>query len=160
MHGVESPQFRQLLGRFATGVTVLTTRTQDGRPIGMTASSVASVSLLPPLLLVSVSREHDMHAALQSAQHFALNVLAADQEAVSRRFAVEHPDRFSGIGYRLSKHGVAILDGVLASIECEKQAEVPGGDHTVVFGLVIGGAVTDRSPLLYYRGGYASMHGG
>ena len=95
MHGVESPQFRQLLGRFATGVTVLTTRTPDGRPIGMTASSVASVSLVPPLLLVSVSHEHDMHPALQAAQHFALNILAADQEAVSRRFAVEHPDRFS-----------------------------------------------------------------
>jgi flavin reductase (DIM6/NTAB) family NADH-FMN oxidoreductase RutF len=160
MHGVESPQFRQLLGRFATGVTVLTTRTPDGRPIGMTASSVASVSLVPPLLLVSVSHVHDMHAALLSAQHFALNVLAADQEAVSRRFAIEHPDRFSDIGYRLSKHGVAILDGVLASIECEKHAEVPGGDHTVVFGLVVGGDVSDRSPLLYYRGGYASMHGG
>ena len=160
MHGVESPQFRQLLGRFATGVTVLTTRTPDGRPIGMTESSVASVSLEPPLLLVSVSREHDMHAALSAAQHFVLNVLAADQEAVSRRFAIDHPDRFSGIGYRLNKHGVAILDGVLASIECEKHADFPGGDHTVVFGLVVGGDVTDRSPLLYYRGGYASMHGG
>jgi flavin reductase (DIM6/NTAB) family NADH-FMN oxidoreductase RutF len=160
MPGVDSPQFRQLLGRFATGVTVLTTRTPDGQSIGMTASSVASVSLVPPLLLVSVSHEHEMHAALHAAQHFALNVLAADQEAISRRFAIDHPDRFSGIGYRLSKHGVAILDGVLASIECEKHAEVPGGDHTVVFGLVVGGAVSDRSPLLYYRGGYASMHGG
>jgi flavin reductase (DIM6/NTAB) family NADH-FMN oxidoreductase RutF len=160
MHGVDPAQFRQLLGRFATGVTVITARTPDGRPIGMTASSVASVSLVPPLLLVSVSHEHDMHAALQSAQHFALNVLAADQEAISRRFAVDHPDRFSGIGYRLGKHGVAILDGVLASIECEKHAQVPGGDHTVVFGLVVGGDVTDQSPLLYYRGGYASMHGG
>lgn len=159
MPGVDSSQFRQLLGRFATGVTVLTTRTPDGRAIGMTASSVASVSLEPPLLLVSVSHEHDMHAALQSAQHFVLNVLAADQEALSRRFAVDHPDRFSGVGFHLNKHGVAILDGVLASIECEKHAQVPGGDHTVVFGLVVGGAVTDRSPLLYYRGGYTSMHG-
>jgi flavin reductase (DIM6/NTAB) family NADH-FMN oxidoreductase RutF len=160
MPGTDAAQFRQLLGRFATGVTVLTTRTPDGRPIGMTASSVASVSLDPPLLLVSVSREHDMHAALESAQYFVLNVLAADQEAISRRFAVDHPDRFSGVGYRLSEYGIAILDGVLASIECEKHAEVPGGDHTVVFGLVVGGVVTDRSPLLYYRGGYASMHGG
>jgi flavin reductase (DIM6/NTAB) family NADH-FMN oxidoreductase RutF len=160
MPGVDSPQFRQLLGRFATGVTVLTTRTADGRPIGMTASSVASVSLVPPLLLVSVSHEHDMHAALESAQHFVLNILAADQEDISRRFAVDHPDRFGGIGYHLSEYGVAILDGVLASIECEKHTQVPGGDHTVVFGLVVGGAVTDRSPLLYYRGGYASMHAG
>jgi flavin reductase (DIM6/NTAB) family NADH-FMN oxidoreductase RutF len=160
MHGVEPPQFRQLLGCFATGVTVLTTRSPDGRPIGMTASSVASVSLDPPLVLVSVSREHDMHPALESAQHFALNVLAADQEALSRRFAGERPDRFSGIGYRESKHGVPILDGVLASIECEKHSAVPGGDHTVFFGLVIDGAVTERRPLLYYRGGYASLDGG
>jgi flavin reductase (DIM6/NTAB) family NADH-FMN oxidoreductase RutF len=159
MHGVEPALFRQLLGRFTTGVTVLTTRGSDGRPIGMTASSVASVSLEPPLVLVSVNREHDMHAALKSAHHFVLNVLAADQEAVSRRFALEHPDRFSGIGYHESKHGVAILDGVLASIECAKQSEAPGGDHTVFFGLVVGGSVTDRSPLLYYRGGYTRLPG-
>ncbi len=160
MHGVEPALFRQLLGRFATGVTVLTARDAAGQPIGMTASSVASVSLHPPLLLVSVSREHDMHAALHAAQHFVLNVLAADQEALSRRFAADHPDRFLGVGYRENKHGVPVLDGVLASIECERQDEAAGGDHTVFFGLVIGGSVTDRSPLLYYRGGYASLRGG
>jgi 4-hydroxyphenylacetate 3-hydroxylase, reductase component len=160
MPGVDPAQFRQLLGRFATGVTVLTTRDPRGRPFGMTASSVASVSLEPPLLLVSVSRQHDMHAALQAARRFVLNVLAADQEAISRRFAAEHPDRFEGIGFRDSKHGLPVLEGVLASIECEKQAEAPGGDHTVFFGLVTGGAVTDRAPLLYYRGGYAGLHGG
>ena len=93
-HGVDPAQFRQLLGRFATGVTVLTTRDARGRPIGMTASSVASVSLDPPLLLVSVDRRHDMHPAMQAASRFVLNVLAADQEALSRRFAAEHPDRF------------------------------------------------------------------
>ena len=159
MHGVEPPQFRQLLGQFATGVTVITARAPDpdGRPIGMTASSVASVSLDPPLVLVAVSREHDMHAALAAAQYFVLNVLAADQEALSRRFAADHPDRFSGVGYRESRFAVPILEGVLAHIECEKQQAVPGGDHTVFFGLVIGGSVTNRSPLLYYRGGYAGL---
>ena len=160
MHGVDPAQFRQLLGRFATGVSVVTTRDPQGRPIGMTASSVASVSLDPPLLLVSVSREHDMHPALKAAPRFVLNVLAADQEEISRRFAAEHPDRFDGIGYHETRQGIPVLDGVLASIECEKQAEAPGGDHTVFFGLVTGGSVTDRSPLLYYRGGYAGLHGG
>src|SRR2546427_13107092 len=100
MRGVEPALFRQLLGRFATGVTVVTARNAAGDPIGMTASSVASVSLHPPLLLVSVSREHDMHAALRTAQHFVFNVLAADQEDLARRFAAEHPDRVSGIAYR------------------------------------------------------------
>jgi len=160
MHGVDPAQFRQLLGRFATGVTVLTTRDPDGRPIGMTASSVASVSLRPPLVLVSVDKANDMHGALRTAQRFVLNVLAADQEALSRRFALDHPDRFEGISYRETKHGMPVLEGVLASIECEKQGEAPGGDHTVFFGLVTGGAVTDRSPLLYYRGGYAGLQGG
>ncbi|PYP36756.1 MAG: flavin reductase [Gemmatimonadetes bacterium] len=160
MPGVDPAQFRQLLGRFATGVTVLTTRDQAGRPVGMTASSVASVSLNPPLVLVSVDQKNDMYPALQAAQRFVLNVLAADQEALSRRFAEEHPNRFDGVGYQQSKHGIPVLDGVLASIECEKQAEVPGGDHSVFFGIVTGGSVSDRRPLLYYRGGYAGLTGG
>jgi flavin reductase (DIM6/NTAB) family NADH-FMN oxidoreductase RutF len=160
MTGVDAPQFRQLLGRFATGVTVLTTRGADGRPIGMTASSIASVSLDPPLVLVAVNHEHEMHPALEGARDFVLNVLAADQEALSRRFAAEHPDRFAGVGYHESKRGIAILDGVVASIECQKHATVPGGDHTVFFGLVTGGTVTERSPLLYYRGGYRSLRDG
>ena len=153
MHGVDPALFRQLLGRFATGVTVVTTRGAHGRPIGMTASSVASVSLHPPLLLVSVDRQNDMYAALQTATRFVVNVLAADQEHISRRFAAEDPDRFDGIGYQENRHGIAVLDGVLASIECEKQAEAAGGDHTVFFGLVTGGSVTDR-------GGYANLQGG
>ncbi|HYT03976.1 MAG TPA: flavin reductase family protein [Gemmatimonadales bacterium] len=160
MPGVDPAQFRQLLGRFATGVTVLTTRDREGRPIGMTASSVASVSLHPPLVLVSVDKSNDMHAALKAAQRFVLNVLAADQEAISRRFALDHPDRFDGIGYHETKHGIPVLDGVLASIECEKSGDAPGGDHSVFFGLVTGGAVTNRSPLLYYRGAYTGLRGG
>ena len=160
MHGVDPAQFRQLLGSFATGVTVLTTRAPDGRPIGMTASSVASVSLDPPLLLVSVDRHHEMHEAMQAARHFVVNVLAADQEAVSRRFAGTDENRFDGIRYHTSTQGIPVLDGVLGSIECLKQAAFPGGDHTVFFGLVVGGGVSDRRPLLYYRGGYASLDGG
>ncbi|HEX4573665.1 MAG TPA: flavin reductase family protein [Gemmatimonadales bacterium] len=160
MDGVDPAQFRQLLGRFATGVTVVTTRDRAGRPIGMTASSVASVSLAPPLVLVSVSQQHDMHAALNVAHRFVLNVLAADQEAISRRFAAEHPDRFEGIGYGETEHGLPVLEGVLATIECEKQAEMPGGDHTVFIGRVTGGTVTNHRPLLYYRGGYAGLQGG
>jgi len=89
-----------------------------------------------------------------------LNVLAADQEAISRRFAVEHPDRFDGIRYRDDTHGIPVLDDVLASIACAKHGEAPGGDHTVFFGLVAGGAVSDRRPLLYYRGGYANLAAG
>jgi flavin reductase (DIM6/NTAB) family NADH-FMN oxidoreductase RutF len=155
--GVEPPQFRQLLGRFATGVTVLTSRKPNGEPIGMTASSIASVSLEPPLVLVSVDKQHDMHAALESGTHFVLNILSAEQEAVSRRFAANEADRFRGVSYRENERGIAVIDGVVAHIECEKHGVVPGGDHTVFIGLVVGGDATDRRPLLYYRGGYAGL---
>ncbi len=155
--GVEPPQFRQLLGRFATGVTVLTTRKPNGEPIGMTASSVASVSLDPPLVLVSVDKQNDMHAALESGTHFVLNVLSAEQEALSRRFAADETDRFRGVSYRENERGIAVIEGVVAHIECEKRSAVPSGDHTIFIGLVVGGDTTDRRPLLYYRGGYAGL---
>lgn len=157
--GVDPPQFRQLLGRFATGVTVLTTRKSGGEPVGMTASSVASVSLEPPLVLVSVDKSNDMHAAMEEATHFVLNILSSEQEALSRRFASsEAPaDRFKGVSYRENERGVAVLEGVIAHIECVKRSAVPGGDHTVFLGVVVGGAATDRRPLLYYRGGYAGL---
>src|SRR3989475_723720 len=146
--GVEPPQFRQLLGRFATGVTVLTSRSANGDPIGMTASSVSSVSLDPPLVLVSVDKVHDMHAALESGTHFVLNILSADQEALSRRFAGAESDRFRGVSYRENERGIAIIEGVVAHIECEKRSTVPGGDHTVFIGLVVGGDGTDGRPPL------------
>jgi flavin reductase (DIM6/NTAB) family NADH-FMN oxidoreductase RutF len=158
--GVDPPQFRHLLGRFATGVSVVTACGPDGRPLGMTASSIASVSLDPPLLLVAVDQANEMHQTLEVSPHFVVNILAADQEALSRAFAAVDTNRFDGVGYRESRHGVPLLDGALAHIECLRQAAVPGGDHTVFFGLVTGGAVTDRRPLLYYRGGYANLAGG
>lgn len=157
MAGADPALFRQLLGRFATGVTVVTTRDPAGRPQGMTASSVASVSLHPPLVMVSVDQANDMHPALRAARRFVLNVLADDQEALSRRFAAEHPDRFEGIAYRDSTHGIPVIEGTVASIECEKQAEAPGGDHTVFFGLVTGGRVSDRRPLIYHQSRYTRL---
>jgi len=155
--GVEPPLFRQLLGRFATGVTVVTSRSGDGEPVGMTANSLSSVSLQPPLVLVSVEKGHEMHAAMETGTHYVFNILSSEQEALSRRFAASEPNRFRGVSYRENQHGIAILDGVVAHIECEKQAAVPGGDHTIFVGLVVGGDTTDKRPLLYYRGGYAGL---
>ena len=157
LRGVEPPLFRQLLGRFATGVSVITARTAGGTPIGMTANSLASVSLEPPLVLVSVEHVHQMHAALHGATHWVFNILSSDQEALSRRFAGAEPDRFLGVSYHENERGIAVIDGTVAHIECEKHAVVPGGDHTVFIGLVVGGDSTDRRPLLYYRGGYAGL---
>jgi flavin reductase (DIM6/NTAB) family NADH-FMN oxidoreductase RutF len=135
----------------------LTVATPDGRLLGMTANSLASVSLQPPLILVSVDREAEMHDAILRTKEFVVNILASPQEALARRFADEHEDRFEGIGYHLSPDGLILLDGALAHIECQRQADYPGGDHTIVVGRVIGGNTHQGRPLLYYRGGYAAI---
>jgi flavin reductase (DIM6/NTAB) family NADH-FMN oxidoreductase RutF len=151
--------FRQLLGRFATGVTVLTTRDPEGRPVGMTASSLAAVSLNPPLVSVCVDFTADMHRALSASGTFVINVLASDQEEISRRFAELPPEeRFQGIAWRETAAGMVLLAGALAHIECERYADFPLGDHTLFVGRVTGGTVGDGEPLLYYRGGYGGFN--
>jgi flavin reductase (DIM6/NTAB) family NADH-FMN oxidoreductase RutF len=135
----------------------LTVATPEGTPLGMTANSLASVSLQPPLISVCVDREADMHDAILRIPEFVVNVLASHQEALARRFADKHEDRFEGIGYHLSPEGLILLDGTLAHIECRRQTQYPGGDHTIVVGQVVGGATGKGRPLLYYRGGYAAL---
>ena len=154
---LDPAQFRELLGRFATGVTILTVTAPDGRPLGMTANSLASVSLRPPLVSVCVDCEAEMHNAILSVRQFVVNILCSNQESLARRFADKHEDRFDGVGYHLSPDGLILLDGTLAHIECERHAEYSSGDHTIVVGRVVGGETSDGRPLLYYRGGYATL---
>jgi 4-nitrophenol 2-monooxygenase / 4-nitrocatechol 4-monooxygenase, reductase component len=154
---MDPSEFRQLLGRFATGVTVLTVATPGGKPLGMTANSLASVSLHPPLISVCIDREAELHDVIVRAPEFVVNVLASPQEALARRFSDKHEDRFDGIGYHLSPEGLVLLDGALAHAICERHGEYPGGDHTIVIGRVVGGTASDRRPLLFYRGGYAAL---
>ena len=155
--GVDAAVFRGLLGRFATGVAVVTTRTPDGTAIGMTASSLASVSLEPPLVSVCIDHAAAIHRAILAAPAFVINILEESQEAISRRFAGEHPDRFDGVGYRAGDHGLVLLDDVHAWIECARHQLVEAGDHTIVIGRVTGGAPGEGRPLLYYRGGYGAL---
>lgn len=155
---IDSALFRTLLGHFATGITVITARGEDGRPIGMTASSLSSVSLSPPLVSICIDQEADSHKVLATARPFVVNLLAAGQEGLSRRFAGKQaPDRFAGIGYQLSALDLPLLDGALAHIECEYFTCHHLGDHTLFVGRVIGGSATEGRPLLYYRGGYADL---
>lgn len=150
--------FRQLMGRFATGVTVITaTDAESGAPRGMTASSVASVSLQPPLLSVCVEQEAALHDLLTQSPVFALNVLADGQEELSRRFAGPQIATFDGVGYHTSERGLILLEGVVAHIECRRVATHAAGDHTILLGGVIGGAAHEARPLLYFRGGYAGL---
>jgi flavin reductase (DIM6/NTAB) family NADH-FMN oxidoreductase RutF len=123
----------------------------------MTASSLASVSLQPPLVSVCVDHTADLHDLIVAATEFVVNILESGQEELSRRFADQHEDRFDGVGYHPGADGQIVLDGALAHIECARFATYPGGDHTIVVGRVIGGDTRDGHPLLYYRGGYAAL---
>ena len=149
--------FRDLLATFYTGVTVVTALEPTGAPHGMTASAVASLSLEPPLLLVCVDRTADLHAILSETGAFALNVLAHDQEQLSRRFADDRPDRFVGVPCSKGIDGLPLLDGAVAHITCRKWGAYGGGDHTIFLGQVSGGTIYDRKPLIHGRRKYTTI---
>jgi flavin reductase (DIM6/NTAB) family NADH-FMN oxidoreductase RutF len=155
---VDQATFRSVLGRFASGVTVVTVR-EGEIDHGMTASAFCSLSLDPPLALVCIERSTRMHELLSRVDRYAVNMLASHQEALSRRFA-EPPDdtRFDGVGFDRGTTGAPLIRDVLAHLECELVDRYPGGDHTIIVGRVIAAAaVADSRPLLYYRGGYAAL---
>jgi flavin reductase (DIM6/NTAB) family NADH-FMN oxidoreductase RutF len=147
-------EFRRLLGHFATGVTVVTTCDADARPTGLTVSAFASLSLEPPLVLVCVDHKSQTYPALRERGRFAVNVLTAGQEEVSRRFASTRLDKFDGIPYRLSGLGLPLLETALAHIECVTVSTHVEGDHTIFVGRVERAAVATGEPLLYFRGQY------
>jgi flavin reductase (DIM6/NTAB) family NADH-FMN oxidoreductase RutF len=154
---VSSDEFRAVLGRFASGVTVVTTRATDGHDQGMTVSAFASLSLEPPLVLICIEKTASVHQALSSCPGFVVNVLSAKQEQIARRFAIVDIDRFDGVGFMRSTRGYAVLEDVLAVIECDRVATHDGGDHTIIVGEVTATRAEAGSPLLYYRGGYAQL---
>lgn len=155
---LDPDSFRSVLGRFASGITVVTSLDVQGRDVGMTVSAFASVSLEPPLVSVCIDHAASMHGALLAARRFGVNILASDQEALSRRFAaVESSHRFEGIGYERGESGVVLLDDALAHLECVRVAQHDAGDHTLFLGEVERAVAREARPLLYYRGGYAQL---
>jgi flavin reductase (DIM6/NTAB) family NADH-FMN oxidoreductase RutF len=150
-------EFRNVLGRFASGVTVVTALTEDGKDQGMTVSSFCSVSLVPPLVLICIERDASAHGALTTSDEFVVNVLSADQEQVARRFAIEGIDRFEGVAFTRAHNRIPVLDNVIAVIECLRTALYAGGDHTIILGQVEAARVENGKPLLYYRGGYGQL---
>jgi flavin reductase (DIM6/NTAB) family NADH-FMN oxidoreductase RutF len=150
--------FRSVLGRFATGVTVVTVADPSRGDFGITVNAFASLSLSPPLVLVCIDHEASVHPVMRTASHFAVNILAAEQEPIARRFSVPDAEqRFEGIGYSRGLTGAALLDEVLASLECRLVQSVEGGDHTIFIGEVEAAQSPSARPLLYYRGGYAQL---
>jgi flavin reductase (DIM6/NTAB) family NADH-FMN oxidoreductase RutF len=151
-------RLRDALGCFATGITVVTTRATDGEPVGLTVNSFNSVSLTPPLVLFSIDRTTRTFNNVTSANHFAINVLCEEQRDLSQRFARREPDRWQGIAFTDGASGVPLLDGCLASFECERAATHDGGDHVIVIGRVVGFRHAARGrPLLYFRGQYRGV---
>jgi flavin reductase (DIM6/NTAB) family NADH-FMN oxidoreductase RutF len=154
---VSSDEFRSILGRFPSGVTVVTTKGADGSDHGMTVSAFCSVSLEPPLVLICIEKTASAHEALTTAPAFVVNILSAKQEQIARRFSIVDIDRFEGVGFSRSRNGTAVLDDVLGVIECSRFALHDAGDHTIIVGEVEAGRAEIGAPLLYYRGGYAQL---
>jgi flavin reductase (DIM6/NTAB) family NADH-FMN oxidoreductase RutF len=151
---IDATLFRRTMGHFASGVTVVTTRQRDGQLCGLTVSSFTSLSLNPPLILVCIDLRGTTHSALRAADRFAVNILSETQADVSQRFAMHDVEKFPAGSYRLSDHGIPLLEGVLAQIECRITQQLPGGDHTIFVGEVEHSTLFDGRPLLYYRSGY------
>ena len=152
-----------MLGHLATGVTVVTTWDAEGQPAGLTASSVTSVSLDPPLVLVCVAHTAQSYQALHAHGRFAINILHLEHEHLARRFATSTggAEKFEGTGYRPGALGLPILEDALAEIECTTEHVYPAGDHTIFVGRVEAADCrgdAGREPLLYYRGKFHRLH--
>lgn len=159
---IASRALRDVAGRFATGVTVVTVN-DGGHYRAMTANSFTSVSLEPPLVLISVEREASIHDQIREAGAFAVNLLEASQRSISQLFArrgeLEEP--MGGVPFTLSNRGTPLLDGTLAWLECEVWQEYAGGDHTIFVGRVVDLELRrpDGEPLLFFGGTYRALGG-
>lgn len=155
--GFDPRDFRNALGTFVTGVTVVTTLAEDGRPVGLTCNSFSSVSLTPPLILWSLSLYSPNLQAFLKAATFAVNVLAADQIELSRKFATPRSDKFAGVIWHAGALGAPLLPGAAATLECRNEARHYTGDHVILIGEVVRYAYRDVEPLVFARGRYRHL---
>ena len=150
---IDQATFRQAMGHFATGITIVTTSHGDTL-YGLTVTAFASLSLEPPLVLICIDKKTPAHTGLIAAEHFAVNFLSEDQENISRHFATRQQDKFTDIEYALGPHGSPLLEDAMVNIECKIKDRFPGGDHTVIVGEVLHVHIREQMPLLYFRSGY------
>ncbi len=149
----DTRELRNALGRWATGVTIVTAPDGDGF-VGMTVNSFTSVSLDPPLVLWCIGLDAWSLDAFAGAEHFAVNVLAADQIELSNRFARRGEDKFAGIAIDVGVGGTALLPGCVARIQCRMVARHDAGDHAILVGEIVAIEHDDREPLLFHAGRY------
>lgn len=157
MDAPTSAALRAALGRFATGVTIVTTRAPDGAPVGLTVNSFNSVSLQPPLVLWSLARASRARVVFEAGSHWAVHVLRADQRALAQRFARRDADRWAGVAWTEGAGGVPLLPQALAWFECRAVQILPGGDHLILLGEVLRCRSAEGEPLLYHRGAFAAL---
>ena len=155
---LDAPEIRNVMGHFATGVTVITTSDITGKPFGLTVNSFTSLSLNPPLVVVCVDKTVDCYSCFDESKVFAVNILSEDQEELSRRFATKGIEKFAGIQWRMGEHGLPLLDGVIGTIECKVTRSYEGGDHTLFLGEILSATAKGDRPLLFFKGKYYRLH--
>jgi flavin reductase (DIM6/NTAB) family NADH-FMN oxidoreductase RutF len=153
---IDGSEFRRVMGHFATGVAIVTARTADGSPCGLTVNEFSSGSLDPPRVLVCIERAALSHDHIQKAGAFVVNVLAEERgELLARRFSTWGVnEKFDGVAYRTELSGAPVLESALAWLECRVHEAVPAGDHTIFVGEVLDADAHEGRALVYYRGGY------
>ncbi len=151
---LDAREIRNVMGHFATGVTVITTSDITGKPFGLTVNSFTSLSLNPPLVVVCVDKTVDCYSCFDESKVFAVNVLSEDQEELSRRFATKGIEKFAGIQWRMGEHGSPLLDRVIGTIECKVTLSYEGGDHTIFLGEILSATAKGDRPLLFFKGKY------
>jgi flavin reductase (DIM6/NTAB) family NADH-FMN oxidoreductase RutF len=158
--GIDPRDFRNALGAFATGVTVITAAAPDGKPTGLTCNSFASVSLNPPLVLWSLVVYSPSMSVFQNASHFAVNVLSASQRHLATQFATRAEDKFAGVSWTPGLGNAPILAGTVAAFQCRSADRYYGGDHVIFLGAVEAYAYNKGEPLLFAHGGFGHFHSG
>ena len=157
MPAMDTRELRNTLGTFATGVTIVTTRAPDKTPVGLTVNSFSSVSLDPPLVLWSLAKTSRTLEVFTTQPHWAVNILAEDQEALSNRFASAGEDKFAGVDIEDGAGGAPLLPGCTARLECRTVFQYEGGDHVILVGEVLSFEREDRRPLVFHGGRYARI---
>lgn len=155
---IDGRELRNAMGRFATGVCLITTVTEEGVAMALTANSFSSVSLDPPLALWNLQDSSDVYDIFATPRHFAINVLALEQQELSNQYAKKGQHEIDAAHFSTGKHGAPIITGALVSFECELEATHPGGDHLIIVGRILDMMERpDGEPLLFYAGGYREL---
>lgn len=157
MTNIDTRELRNAFGSFMTGVTVVTAVSDSGEKVGFTANSFTSVSVNPPLLLVCPANNLSSFDIFNTCQHFAVNILAEDQQDISNTFASAKGDRFEGISWHSDEHGCPVIDDTVAHFSCTTFSNSPAGDHILLVGQVNDFAANEKLGLGYAKGGYFSL---